>query len=383
MGKRELLLIVGFLIVGAVVYQATAPAPDPNAKGFSFSRFVEAARREIRGNRATSEVTRTQSIALDAETSEIRVIGYVTHVEIAGEARADVEATLRVHSRAYDDAEAKKYAEETVLKPDLASTRLTLEVDYVEGRHTGRQAATLILKVPSRMRARVESRPGKLLVSNIAGLEASNSGGDTTITKIDGRVEIVHRGGKLTITDVARLKLTGRSAEVRVTGVASDAAITIEQGGELSAGRIGGPLEVESRNAELTFEALENTRGPIRINSTNGSLTLKGLKSETRIDARNVDVSVAMAGAAPVAIYSDGEDVGLVPPPDGFRLDAVITNGRIAPDTMIKELGIETTTPPDSQETRATATVRGGGPTITIRATRADLTFREREAAAK
>ena len=46
MGKRELLLIVCFVIVGAGVYQVTAPEPGPGQRGFSFSRFLEAARRE-------------------------------------------------------------------------------------------------------------------------------------------------------------------------------------------------------------------------------------------------------------------------------------------------------------------------------------------------
>ena len=35
MGKRELLLVVGFVIVGVVVYQVTAPPPAPGERGFS------------------------------------------------------------------------------------------------------------------------------------------------------------------------------------------------------------------------------------------------------------------------------------------------------------------------------------------------------------
>ena len=32
MGKRELLLVLVFVIVGAVVYQATAPPPEPGTR---------------------------------------------------------------------------------------------------------------------------------------------------------------------------------------------------------------------------------------------------------------------------------------------------------------------------------------------------------------
>ena len=39
MGKRELLLIFCFVIVGVVVYQATARPPAPGERGLSLSPF--------------------------------------------------------------------------------------------------------------------------------------------------------------------------------------------------------------------------------------------------------------------------------------------------------------------------------------------------------
>ena len=41
MGKRELLLVVGFLLAGAIVYQATAPPPAPGERSFSWTQVVE------------------------------------------------------------------------------------------------------------------------------------------------------------------------------------------------------------------------------------------------------------------------------------------------------------------------------------------------------
>ena len=377
MGKRELLLIICFVIVGAVVYQATAPPADPNEKGFSLSRFLEMARREVRGNRASAVVTRSSTIPIDREVTEVRIIEFLSEVEILGEDRADVEASLRVHSSAYDDGEAKKYADETVLKQDRTASSLTLAVGYVQGRHTGRQRATLTLKIPNRLRARIETRPGKLSITNVASVEATNSGGETTIKNVEGRVAISHRGGSMTIENVGALKLTGRSSEVKLLGVKGDASIVMEQGGELRGANLGGPLDIECRNADVTLENLEGTRGPIRVNAINGTVTMNGVKSETRVDGRNAELNIAMTGAAPIAIYSDGEEVGLTPPPGGFRLDAVVVDGRMAPDTAFKDLGLEVTTDRDNKESRASGAVRGGGPTITVRTTRGDLTLRE------
>ena len=54
MGKRELLLIAVFVVVGTGVYQMTAPA-RPGVSGFSLSRLLEHVRSEIAraGRRAT------------------------------------------------------------------------------------------------------------------------------------------------------------------------------------------------------------------------------------------------------------------------------------------------------------------------------------------
>ena len=48
MGKRELFIILGFVAVGIVAYQLTAPAST--SEGFSFSKVWEAMRREVHGN---------------------------------------------------------------------------------------------------------------------------------------------------------------------------------------------------------------------------------------------------------------------------------------------------------------------------------------------
>ena len=72
MGKRELLLIVGFIMVGTMVYFATAPEPAPGQQGFSLSRIVDHVRREIRGNPGSAEVTTSTTIPLKASITELR-----------------------------------------------------------------------------------------------------------------------------------------------------------------------------------------------------------------------------------------------------------------------------------------------------------------------
>jgi hypothetical protein len=374
MGKRELLLVVAFMTVGAVVYQATAPPAAPGTRDFSLSRLIETARREIRGNRARVETVRAETLAAGPDIMEIRIVGTLSEIEVVGSDRTDVETELRVVSNAYDEAEAKRYADETVLTSDRSASGLTLKLVYPEGRHTGIQRGMLALRVPARLRVRVESRTGKLQVRGVAAVEATSAGGTTTIKEIAGRVNVTQRGGRISIEDAAAVKFTGRSSEATVAGVTGDASFSLEAGGELTATRLGGPVDVEARNAEVSLDHLEDSRGPIRVNAVNGSLRLAGARAETRIDSRNADVEIAMAGAAPMTIYSENGDVSLTPPPGGYQLDAVIVEGQIEPDTAVKRLGLTYTTHPD--ESRASGAVNGGGPTITVRTTRGRLTLK-------
>jgi hypothetical protein len=379
MGKRELLLIVGFLIVGAVVYQATAPPANPNDKGFSFGRLIEAARREIRGNRAVADLTTTDTHALDPEVNEVRIIGWLAEVEVTGEDRADIHSSLVINSRAYTDEEAKQFARDTTLTTDRAGSSLVFRVKYLEGRQTGRQRAKLVLEIPSRFKVRVESPTDRLVVDNVAALETTTARGEATVKNVQGRVSLQRHGAPVTIEHVQALQFVGRGTELTLTGVEADTSIRLEGGGEFTASELRGALDVEARNAEITMPKLQSTKGPIRVNLNGGSAKLHGIKADTRIDARNAEVDVVALGGAPLTIYHDGEDVVLTLPAGGYRLDAVVTGGRIstADGGSLEDLGLSSTKSESAtDEVRATGTVKGGGATITIRGTRGDLTLR-------
>lgn len=363
---------MAFVAVGAVIYQFTAPPPGPDERGFSFSRIVEGIRREVRGNRAVAEQTNVQTHPADPELTEVRLAGTFVEIDIVGEERADVESSIRVESRAYDDAEAKQTAAQTVLKADRSGSTLALRINYPD---PGQQRTWLKMKVPARLKVRVDSGAVRLNVSNVASAEFTGARGDTTIKQISGRVAITHRAGRLIIEDVGALKLSGRGSDTTLTRVRGDTTLVMEAGGELSATDLAGPIEADARSAELTFNNLEKTRGPIRVNSTGGAITMKGLAADARIDARNAEVEVAMTAAAPVAIYSEGgEQIGVQLPPGGFQLDAVATNGKITPPEALEKLNLKIETLETEQ--RATGAVRGGGPTITLRANRGGIVIK-------
>jgi hypothetical protein len=372
MGKRELLLVVGFIVAGALVYQLTAPPAQAGGQSFSASRVMESLRRAVRGNRATTEVTNQATYPLAAGTDELRVTLNAESLTITGEDRDDVAAELRVWSNGYDDAEAQELAKATVLKPVEGAGSLSMGIFYPQA---GRQRANVTLKVPTRLRIQIASYGGRLTITGATDVELLNTRGEAEVKGISGRVSGTHRNGEVKIDDVGSLKLTTRGTDVRVANVHGAATIQT-QAGELRGSAIDGPLDVDANATDITFEQLEKAKGPIRVTAVAGSITMRGVASDVRIDSRNAEVEVVMDKAAPLAIYNEGNDpITVTPPSTGYQLDLLATTGgRIRlPDGVLEVKS-------DHSEERAAGAVHGGGPTITLRANRGDIVVRTPDA---
>jgi hypothetical protein len=382
MGKRELVIAVLFIVTGFVVYQVTAPPADPSSSGFSLRRMADEIRREIRGQRETAETTFTATRPVAPTVTEVRLVFPVGTVTITGEDRDDISAEMHVRSTGYDAAEAERLAKASVLEFDAAGELMIITAKFpVEGRQT----PTLTLRIPSRLGVRMDDKGSALEISDVASVLIGSGRARTIVQRVAGEVTLTQRGSQLTVTDVGSLKLTTMSGtEARVAQVRGDSTFSI-QTGELIAEDLAGSVEVESRSAELQFDKLQKVTG-VRINANLGEIVMIGLAADTRIDGRRTEIRIEHAGGAPLAVYNDGETIELTVPPGGFTMDARAAGGRISVDQALTEAGLaskggttETTeSEAPTEETHVTGAVRGGGPPITLRATRGDIVLRAR-----
>ncbi len=373
MGKRELLLIVGFVVLGTIVYQVSAPAREPGKSTWSVGKIVDEIRREIRGNPGRAEVTSTNTHAVPDGISELRVTPRGSPITIVGEDRRDIESELWVRSNGADDAEAKSLAEATKLLVEPAGPALTVQFDFPV---PGTQNARLHLRVPKSMLVQLDSSVGKVDISGVAGVELENARGETIVKNIKGRVNVVHRGGDLTIEDVDALRLNTRGSEARLTKIRSECVLQL-LAGSVKASDIAGPIEIDATAADLTIENLQATKAPLKINATEGTVMLRGLSSEARIDGRETEVDIAMGAPAAVAVFTVGEPVRVTPPEKGYTLDMVATDGTINLPSGF-EASIPLTKDEARRETRGKGEVNGGGPTITLRSTRGEIRINPR-----
>ena len=369
MGKRELLLICGFAVVGALVYYATAPEAAPGQGGFSIGRLMEEVRREVRGNRSSAEVSTTTAIPLKPGVSEVRFETGSAGVTISGEDRPDVLCELKVWSSGYDETEAKKYANETMLKTTEAGITLVLSIKYPD---PATQRASLVVRMPKAMSVRIQPSRAKLEISGVASVELVEARGQASVTGISGRVVATHRGGELTIEGVHAVKLSARGSTVSLKDVTGEAVMQL-QAGEFKSQSIVGPIEVDSNGTRMVFDGLAVTRRPIRINAIGGSVTIMGLRSETRIDSRDTRIDVTIDQPAQVAIYNEHEEaMDVTLPAGGVQLDALAVDGRLTVPPGLPE--VRTT----DNEQRAAGPIGGGGPTVTLRSKRGDINIKRK-----
>jgi len=373
MGKRELVLIALFVIVGAVVYQVTAPPLAPGQEGFSLGRVIQNVRRGIQGRRARATVESARTEPLATEITELRVNLRAADLTVTGEDRPDAAFTLSVSSNGTDEEDAKRLAGMTTMKIERSGSGLVVGIVFPRD---GLQQAKLAIRLPKRLALRVESKSGRLDVSDVAGLTVKGNRGDCTVKNIAGEADLVQRGGALQLSGAGTLRLNAINAESVVAGVSGVVSVDAN-GGQVQLSSIGGPLDVKSRNTEVRLRGVAELKAPLRVDMQGGELDIEGLRTEARIDGRNTDMRVLQEKAAPLTVYNNGDDVVVGLPPGGYTLDAIATDGSLnSDDSTVKVTG-------DDREKRAMGTIRGGGPALTIRATRGRIDLRKPVVAGK
>lgn len=378
MGKRELVLVAIFVVIGVVVFQFTAPPPPPGSEGVSVGGIFNRLKREVQGTRESASAETRETLTIDADVRLVRInLPRQNDLTIIGTDRTDILVEMKVVARGYSPAEAKSAADAAKIKLERASDAVSITAVWPArtGQNSGFiNQGTFTVSVPKRLQIRIEPHSGTLEMRDVASGEIMGSRGATRISNVAGHLSLVHTGGKLELENLASLKFTGRNSNGSVKRVSGVTSLDLTNG-DLRFDDIVGPVDVEARNVEFVMDAAKMTKGPLRFNANNGTTRIDNLQTEARLDGRNTDIHVEVAAAAPITIYSTGEDIIVEPPPGGYTVDAVATEGQL----VLEDGTLKVTGDDQQREQRASGAVRGGGPALTLRATRADVRLRKSE----
>ena len=369
MGKRELLIIGAFIIVGVCAYSLTAPPPKPGERSFSISQILGNIKREISAHSASAKLTKTGTIPLPAAITELRVsTERSVSVTIVGEARNDIGYEMPVESSGPDEATARGWAEKVKLTTDDLGTALGVGTYFPR---EGTQRATLTLKVPARLNVRIENS-GRINASKVAALELRNLSGETVISGITGGVTGSHRSGELTITGAGLINLSLVGSRARIQDVAEGVTVTARSG-ECWIEGASGPVVATITNAEFTIAA---SKHPVKVGGDGGRVKITAAK-KLSIDARRmvVEVETAESGVDEVTIITSEEPLRLaIRGDEGLKLDAVATNGA---NIRAADIGVQPTV--DGTTSRLEAAIGQGGARIVLRNSRGDIVIGKRK----
>jgi hypothetical protein len=364
MGKRELLIIAGFVVVGVIVFQFTA-APATGTSSFSFSNIFNEARREMRGNPGRATVTHSATIQVDEAMRELRILRVGRDVLVVGEARKDIEYTLTVSSNGPDDATAKSYVDRTTFERDDVADSLVLRVNYPS---EATQETSLVIKVPARLAVRVENSNG-VTMNGVAAAHIEAARGAVALTDIAGPVTGMHQDGNVTITGAASVKMRLTRLRSRLEGVSGDQVLDVRDG-ECSVIEPAGAVEIDSQRAEVT---LARPKGTVIVRGSDGRVTIDSPAGDTRVDMRRAEVEVTLAGRAPVTILTSDQTARLIIRDSAaFNLDAVATGAKI------QATDLNLTPEISGDDMKLTHTFgTGGSARVTVRNSRGDIVVRK------
>ncbi len=363
MGKRELLLLVVFVVLGLGVYQVAAPAAPAEGEGFSFGRLLELAKAHIHGARERRTVTRTAAVtpAAGATTLDLGDVGGTVIVEghDAPEIRIQFEAVLSGVDAKDLDAQERDLA--VSLENDGQATRL--RVEHREGR---RPRFEVRVAMPHALTARLSGR-GSAEVRAIAGLHLDEFRGELITEALGGPVTGELRDARAEFGEGATLNLHTRNGRLHAE---APAAVAIEgERGTIEVVDATGPVSIETDYCRMV---VRGSGGPVTITGEGGIIDLRDIAHPLTIEADRLTVSAELLEPVPttIAVSNDSVDVTL-PRRGGLQLDASITDGTLrVPDTLerVRADGTES----------VRAAVGGGGPLVKVAVEQGELRIRTR-----
>ena len=210
MGKRELVLIAVFVVLGIVVYQLTAPPPPPGSEGVSLSGIFRNMKRGVQGARESATADSQQTAAVDAAVRELRVnISRSSDVTVTGEDRdrhrgRDARHGARVRSGGGQGRRERDHAE------DRAGRRRARGEPWTRTAARNLPQNSGISQMVDRAQGAQAPGPADRAAHRAAGGPAARGRRDHGVARRDarstgfaGRVVLTHSGGALEIDDVA------------------------------------------------------------------------------------------------------------------------------------------------------------------------------------
>jgi hypothetical protein len=322
MGKRELLLILGFIAVGAVVYQVSAPPADPSRPGFSFSGLLAHIQTVMKGEEIQAPIVLTAVVESRAGGGvPLSLKDYRGVLRVVAEDREDISAELRATAFGLDEAAARARAQQIALTLDEQADGIVVKLTQPkEGR---RARFELTLHIPEEQAMELGLRSGEAELRGVSRVALLDGRGKITIldaTHITGSFQ-----GDLTVQQVDSVKVSVSRGDVRFDEVRGPLEIEAERA-DLTLNKLSGPVTLKIKH--LTCK-MEDVDGPVKITSDHGHVELRDARAPLIVEATESEVIVMLAHPVETTITNTDGAIDVRVPKGGVKIDAATKDGAI------------------------------------------------------
>ena len=363
MGKRELLLMVVFVVLGVGVYQVSAPAAPADAPGFSLSRLVQMAKAHFHGPQVRKTVTRTATLAITPEVTTFDLGDVGGSVAIEGSDRDDIEVSVEAVIGGMDNADVEKQEKALRIQLKIDGAVASLELPSSGER---RPRYEISVTMPHRLKAQIAGRTSAE-VSGIAGLHLMEYRGELNTEELSGPITGHMRDARAEFGPGATLDLDVRNGRLRAESPAS-VSIRADRG-SVDIVDPAGPVEIKTDFCRMD---IRGTGGPVKITGEGGIIDLREVTHPLTIDADRLTVTAELDApvATSIAVRDDTVELTL-PRKGGVQLEASIVDG------MLRLPSDLTSTKTPEQES-VSAAIAGGGPLVKVEVKGGELRIRTR-----
>jgi hypothetical protein len=365
MGKRELLLISGFAVIGLLVYQLTMPATADTGGGFG--AWWARIRSHVAQNWIEQHYERKDEVAVPATVRTVTVQLDRATLTILGEPRDTVAVDLSGVVYGSDEQMAKTLEQQITVRVTTEGPVMKLDVTLPKRDDLARRPRVqLTLRVPQRLGIELRLGGGELDVTNVGSVQVVKATGRVRIASIAGAVTGDMGPGEIEIDHAGSVAIETRSSQVRVADVAGTFEVEARRG-DFRVRGIGGAAHFEGRDVEAE---IEDVAGPLRLSGSGGEVRVRDVRGPITAETERTTLKLTPGSAVAISATTEHDAIELTLPPTGILLDAQATNGDIrAPEGLI-------TVQRSGDDAKAIGPLRGGGPKVMLRTSRGDITVR-------
>jgi len=365
MGKRELLLISGFAVIGLLVYQLTMPATADTGGGFA--AWWARVRSHVGQNRVEQHYERKEEATVPADIRTVAVQLDRASVTILGEPRDTIAVDLTGVVYASDERMATEQAQQIAVAITTDGSIMKLVTTLPKRDEQARRPRVqLTVRVPARLGIELRLGGGELDVTNVGSVQVVKASGRIRLASIAGAVTGELGPGEIEIDHAGSVAIETRNSQVRIADVAGTFEVEARRG-DFRARGIGGAAHLEGRDVEAE---LEDLAGPLRLTGSGGEVRVRDVRGPITAETERTTLKLTPGTAVEISATTEHDAIELTLPSAGIVLDAKATDGDIrTPDGLI-------TVQRSGEDATASGPLRGGGPRVMLRTSRGDITVR-------